>query len=1246
MRKLGEGGMGVVYEAFDRERAMPVALKTLRNLDATSLYRFKREFRALSDVSHPNIVALYELVSEENEWFFTMELLEGVDFLTYVRADGFAERAQHAAPDRRSTSPVTEDTRTMTSEVVDASAEDANQPTPNDLAYHQLVNDRRLRRGLIQLAHALEALHRAGMVHRDLKPSNVRVTPTGRIVLMDFGIVADANTRGDDSSEPRAIGTPSYMAPEQAANEPANAAADWYSFGVVLYLALTARLPFSGPRDAVLYAKQTLVPVAPRQLTARIATDLDELCMDLLQRDPRARPTGEQVLARLGAEADATDTSTTGASSVFVGRTAELHALQQAYDRVADVRDTTACFVVGQSGMGKSTLIRRFVHELEARRGARDMPVIVRGRCNERESLPYKAFDSVVDDLTQFLLGLDTERARSLLPGDVDLLSRLFPVLRRVPGVQTSRPHGGMDPQILRQRAFGVLRELLRRIGEWRPVVLGIDDLQWVDADSLDLLAEILREPPPLLLVVSIRAESLEGAAPSTLTRVMDEISDRVDSRTILLGPLSQPEQESLVERLMGAGAPINREFWRESAGSPFFLGELVRYAQELGGELDASQPPRLEDVLLDRIGRLPAPARALLEAVAVAGEPTPLGALALAVDLDTAERERASAVLRVGSLVRIARHGTEPWLAPYHDRVRETLTERLPPERQRDLHQRLALALERTEGTTVDVLARHWLAAGDRHQATTYLVSAAEAATAKLAFGRAADLYQAALSLGDHPPQQAQALRVAMAAALARAGRYFDAGVAYGEAAEADETDRGELIRLAADNYLRAGQVERGLGAMREVMGQLGIRYAPTHRRALLSLGLQRARTFLRGLRYTVRSEDEIPARDLGRLDTLYAASTTLGMIDHVRGADLQTRHLLQALRFGEERRVCRALAIEAVYRAAAGGRNARRAQELSREVELMARRLGDPYLISIALLAVGASAFFGARPRAAVAAFEKAEHLLSSECVGADWERVTARFFICNAQIQLGDLDAVGRAAIRFTEEAERKNDVYTRNLFKTQPTTWYHLLRDEPDAAQQAADEALAGWPDNAYYIAHHLVGVSGGIIALYRGDHDGAAARFAEVAVGLRRTQLIRLPWVAAELHHYAARAAFARGDAGRVRRSIRFFTRVKLPAGLGVAAGYRGFLALRSGDRDRGMALLHEGQRRLEDEDFNAIGNAYRFRLGELTEGSEGARLREGALSWYRDRGAVQPDKIIDLFAPAVPLRLALPQAAV
>jgi hypothetical protein len=97
-RRIGAGGMGTVYRAFDRQRNQWVALKTLPRLDPEAIYRFKREFRTLAEVVHPNLVCLHELIAEEGRWFFTMEFVEGVDFLEYVRL-GVRDTVSRRIPD-------------------------------------------------------------------------------------------------------------------------------------------------------------------------------------------------------------------------------------------------------------------------------------------------------------------------------------------------------------------------------------------------------------------------------------------------------------------------------------------------------------------------------------------------------------------------------------------------------------------------------------------------------------------------------------------------------------------------------------------------------------------------------------------------------------------------------------------------------------------------------------------------------------------------------------------------------------------------------------------------------------------------------------------------------------------------------------------------------------------------------------------------------------------------------------------
>jgi serine/threonine protein kinase/tetratricopeptide (TPR) repeat protein len=1236
IRKLGEGGMGLVYEAHDNDRDMRVALKTLRDLDASSLYRFKREFRALTDVSHPNVIGLYELVSEGNDWFFTMELVEGVDFISYVRPAGW--RSPEPAQPMLTTRPTARMEITPQKDVQDPTWKELAAPAPRaKVPLDAVVDLGRLRATLQQLAQALDSLHGANVVHRDLKPSNIRVTPKGRVVLMDFGIAAEASVLGD-GADGAISGTPAFMAPEQAAGDTPTAAADWYAFGVVMYHALTGQLPFSGAPEVMLMAKQDAEAPAPSLLTDGIPPELDELCCKLMARRAEDRPPAAKVLAALGVQptdpfrTEAVDSS----RDVFVGRSNELDELRQAFETMTGGK-TLCVFVRGVSGMGKSTLLRRFLTELS--HDARQ-PIVLKGRCHERESLPYKAFDGVIDSLSHVLLAMTAERAQALLPDEVDLLPRLFPVLRRVPGIQRARPLGLTDPQELRARAFAALSELLSRLARYRPVVVYIDDLQWADRDSLQLLVELMRDPdaPRLLFVGSMRAENL--ATDPGLEAALKAVATHHAAKQLDVGPLSQTEQRALVERLLGDGAQENQltdEFWAESSGSPLFLSELVRFAREHGGKIEgsgAAGKPRLEDVLYARIEKLPAQARTLIEVVAAAGEPLPLWVLGDAAALSGEERERALAMLRVGSLVRVARHGREPWLAAYHDRVRETLAARLPAERLRTLHQHLAEVLERWEDATVDALARHWLAAGDRRNAASYLVKAARSATEKLAFDRAAELLRAALECGGHSAAQVRELLRERGEALALAGRSFEAAGEFKKAAEGAPADEAvELTRKAADNLLRSGHIDAGLQALKDVMSRLGIRVADSRGRALASLVFQRLRIALRGLGFKPRRANEVAAGELARLDTLYAASTALGMIDHVRGADVQTRHLRTALDVGEEKSAWRALAIEAVFQSAQGGRHLKKAEKLSRETELQARRIGDPALMATSQLAVGAAFFFSGRYRGSALAFEEAERLFSAECRGVEWERVTARYFACYCRVAMGEFEEAGRTTERLTEEADRHNDIYARSLFRTFPNTWRLLVLDRPDEAIAQLAAALEGWPRDEFYMAHYLNMISRATIHVYLGEFKAALGWLRASLPSFKRSMLADLPWVMADFRRWIMHAAIMENDYSTVEHWMKPLASLNADLTDGYVALYRGALAHRRGDPVAGQRFVSEAIHLYEAADTPHIAAACRNQLGRVLGGVEGERLQAEAHAWMQARGVHNTARMLDLLVP-------------
>jgi serine/threonine protein kinase len=365
VRRIGAGGMGVVYEAFDRERKAKVALKTLPFADAAALYRFKQEFRSLADVVHANLVALYQLIADGDQWFFTMELVHGCTFLDYVRprTPGSALTSRvHFTPHYAEISQETVDFRALPERALLGDAEQqAVRPTLMPAAHHD-----RLREALRQLAEGVCALHAAGKLHRDLKPSNVLVTPRGRVVILDFGLVTPLGQRAaDDATDQGVAGTAAYMSPEQAAGQPLSEASDWYCVGAMLYQVLTGHPPFVGSKYQVMHDKQLAEPAFPAELAAQIPDDLREACQALLRMRPAERLTGAQLLRSLGAEGPTPAVGAPtpeSARAPFVGRTVHLAVLGDALKSL--VRHPVVVHVFGRSGAGKSFLLQHFRQDI------------------------------------------------------------------------------------------------------------------------------------------------------------------------------------------------------------------------------------------------------------------------------------------------------------------------------------------------------------------------------------------------------------------------------------------------------------------------------------------------------------------------------------------------------------------------------------------------------------------------------------------------------------------------------------------------------------------------------------------------------------------------------------------------------------------------------------------------------------------------------------------------------------------
>jgi len=254
LSRLGSGGMAHVFQARDLQLARLVAVKLLREdliSDSAFHARFLQEARAAANLSHPNIVTIHDFGVDAGEYFFVMELMGGTDLKTLVR--------------RRQRLPIDESLGI-----------------------------------LIQACAGVGYAHRAGLIHCDLKPQNILVAPDGRTKIADFGIARALATIDPMETSDFIWGSPQYFAPEQASGGAPSPASDVYSLGVILFEALTGRLPFLGDDSTALAEQHQRAPIpSPRALNPEISPTLDQVIRKVLAKEPAARYRTADQLGRV-----------------------------------------------------------------------------------------------------------------------------------------------------------------------------------------------------------------------------------------------------------------------------------------------------------------------------------------------------------------------------------------------------------------------------------------------------------------------------------------------------------------------------------------------------------------------------------------------------------------------------------------------------------------------------------------------------------------------------------------------------------------------------------------------------------------------------------------------------------------------------------------------------------------------------------------------------------------------------------
>jgi hypothetical protein len=680
MREIGSGGMARVLLAKDPTGNL-VALKVLRRSRfKTGLARFRREFRALSRIHHPNVIRVETYGDLHGHPFIAMEYVDGPDLHALIRSFKTWD------PEKRW---------------------------------------RRVEELLIELCRALSAIHRRGLVHRDLKPSNVLITRDGVCKLTDFGIVKDLDPAHDPNLSTTLVGTWAYASPEQISGNPIDHRSDLYSLGVILFAMLTGKRPFVANDMAGYLALHRDRPApAPRDVNVAVPEHLDEICRRLLQKAPRDRyQSAQEILYRLEAEDRVPlPSQADGWEPPLVGRDLEIEAIENA---VAGLTARRGGVVVleGDDGSGKSRLLSVAVERarmlgipVDRDEFARDTPVF---------GVSLRLLRHVADELgnrvpKQLLADLEAmagdaphrDAHQALYDGAREALALALEDGPRLVVLD--------DLHAAQAREVHLLSFLVRTL---------------VSNEQHGLLVVASLRPKASSIADAFAGGEGLGLEPQEIS--IGPLS-REDVTQILFGLVGDTLGSRLLAQRLHRETEGNAFFLTEFLRSLF--GQAVIRTREDGTHALAIEPEEIHTghleipigvrqmmkARLDAVGKLD---RHLLEVLAVGGRELDLDVLLDVVDeeeepvLDGLDR-----LLQAG-IVRERRVGDTVLHAVTHQKYADVVYRDLDAERRAWLHRKVAAAMEvhfANDPSALEIVGEHYRRAGDAGRAYRYLVAAA----------------------------------------------------------------------------------------------------------------------------------------------------------------------------------------------------------------------------------------------------------------------------------------------------------------------------------------------------------------------------------------------------------------------------------------------------------------------------------------------------------------------------------------
>ncbi|UCE15559.1 MAG: tetratricopeptide repeat protein [Candidatus Bathyarchaeota archaeon] len=731
LEKLGEGGKGVVYKARDTVLDRVVAVKVLKSevLSEEAYSRVMREARVVAKLDHSNIVPIYDIGKEDGKQFFVLAFVDGMNLrgLMGTYREGKC------------------DLQTI------------------------------LRIGL-DVCGALQYAHSRGVLHRDIKPENILITEEGTAKLMDFGL---AKALGGTRITKRGmiVGTPAYLPPEQALGKDSDQRSDLYSLGATLYHMATGRPPFPGDDPVkVIFSHINDIPMKPGRINPDIDAELERVILKLLKKDPDERYQSaeklKEALQSIGGVEERLAVTKPGVAvqptvslpspepiwaRPLVDRENELSTLKGRLDDVLR-GEGSLVFVTGEAGIGKTRLLM----ELKAYAKLRGALFLV-GNCYREGAVPYKPWVQIIGEYSRRSRPELLYKVAGIYSAEiVKLVPEAASKLGAVPSLPALTPEGE------RLRLFEAVTQFFINASKENPLVLFLDNLQWGDLSTMQLLHHLGRSLKMERLTIAGAYRDLELEERKALSECLLDMNRERLFQALPLRRLNAPEVRVMVKQTFGDKVPpkLAKLVYEKSGGNPFFVEEILRSLAEermvQPGEKgwvvpDVSRvriPRTVKAVVTQRLEHLDEACRRTLSLAAVVGREFDFQVLKEITGLEEDQLvTHLDDCLRDG-LIQERRVPTGEIYTFTDNQVRDVLYEEVSTVRRRRLHIQAGQILEKLHAKNLeehaDELAYHFHEGRDNTKALKYFLKAGDRAMKVYANEEASSHFESALNLLD----------------------------------------------------------------------------------------------------------------------------------------------------------------------------------------------------------------------------------------------------------------------------------------------------------------------------------------------------------------------------------------------------------------------------------------------------------------------------------------------------------------